>query len=53
MIGLGLLVYERYALPCSVTPGGRRTALRNVQQAYALIREDIDEVNVQRRDLVA
>ena len=31
----------------------RRTAQRTVQQAYALIREDIDEANVQRSDLVA
>lgn len=31
----------------------RRTAQRTVQQAYALIREDIDKANVQRSDLVA
>ena len=31
----------------------RRTAQRIVQQAYALIREDIDKANVQRSDLVA
>ena len=31
----------------------RRTAQRTVQQAYALIREDIDQCNVERTDLVA
>ena len=31
----------------------RRTAQRTVQQAYALIRDDIDKANVQRSDLVA
>ena len=31
----------------------RRTAQRTVQQAYALIREDIDKANVQRSDRVA
>ena len=31
----------------------RRTAQRTVQQAYALIREDIDKASVQRSDLVA
>ena len=31
----------------------RRTAQRTVQQAYALIREDIDKANVQRSDLMA
>ena len=30
-----------------------RTAQRTVQQAYALIREDIDKTNVQRSELVA
>ena len=30
-----------------------RTAQRTVQQAYALIREDIDQCNVERTDLVA
>jgi len=31
----------------------RRTSQRTVQQAYALIREDIDQANIQRTDLVA
>ena len=31
----------------------RRTVQRTVQQAYALIREDIDQCNVERTDLVA
>jgi len=31
----------------------RRTAQRSDQQAYALIREDIDKANIQRSDLVA
>ena len=31
----------------------RRTTQRTVQQAYALIREDIDQCNVERTDLVA
>ena len=31
----------------------RRTAQRTVQQAYALIREDIDKANVQRSALLA
>ena len=35
------------------TKGVSRTAQRTVQQAYALIREDIDKANVQRSDLVA
>ena len=31
----------------------RRTVQRTIQQAYALITEDIDKANVQRTDLVA
>lgn len=31
----------------------RRTSQRTVQQAYALIREDIDQANIQKTDLVA
>ena len=31
----------------------RRTAQRTVQQAYALIREDLDQCNVERTDLIA
>jgi len=31
----------------------RRTSQRTVQQAYALIREDIDQANIQRTDLFA
>ena len=32
---------------------GSTSALGTVQQAYALIREDIDQANIQRTDLVA